>query len=56
MVHPKPANEERKALYAWMIGKPYDYAALPVEVKALQEFRRDLSKPVPQQRCRNGHG
>ncbi|OIS90556.1 TROVE domain-containing protein [Brucella cytisi] len=47
MVHPKPANEERKAFYAWMIGKPYDYAALPVEVKALEEFRRDLTKPVP---------
>lgn len=47
MVHPKPANEERKALYAWMISKPYDYAALPEEVKALEAFRRDLSKPMP---------
>lgn len=47
MVHPKPAKDERKAFYAWIVGKPYDYAALPVEVKALEEFRRDLSKPVP---------
>ncbi|GGA94986.1 ribonucleoprotein [Brucella endophytica] len=47
MVHPKPSGEERKALYAWMIGKPHDYAALPEEVKALEAFRRDLSQPVP---------
>lgn len=47
MVHPKPATEERKALYAWAIGKPYDYAALPDLVKALEAFRRDQTVPVP---------
>ncbi len=47
MVHPKPASEERKAFYAWLVGKPYDYAALPDEVKALEAFRRDLSQPTP---------
>lgn len=47
MVHPKPASEDRKALYAWAIGKPHDYAALPDLVKALEAFRRDQTLPVP---------
>ncbi|WP_439622466.1 RNA-binding protein [Shinella sp.] len=47
MVHPKPASEERKALYAWAIGKRHDYAALPDLVKALEAFRRDQTMPVP---------
>ena len=47
MVHPKPATEERKAFYAWAIGKPYDYAALPQLVKELVAFRRDQSQPLP---------
>lgn len=47
MVHPKPASEERKALYAWAIGKPHDYAALPDLVKALEAFRRDQTGAVP---------
>ncbi len=47
MVHPKPASEERKALYAWAIGKPHDYAALPDLVRALEAFRRDQTMPVP---------
>ena len=29
MVHPKPADASRAALYAYLIGKPYDVAALP---------------------------
>ncbi|MCV3766177.1 vWA domain-containing protein [Rhizobium sp. TRM95796] len=47
MVHPKPASEERRALYAWAIGKPHDHAALPDLVKALEAFRRDQTNPVP---------
>lgn len=47
MVHPKPASEERKALYAWAIGKPHDYTALPELIKALEAFRRDQTGPVP---------
>lgn len=47
MVHPKPASEERKALYAWAIGKPHDYAALPDLVKALEAFRRDQTGAAP---------
>lgn len=47
MVHPKPASEERKALYAWAVGKPHDHAALPELVRALEAFRRDQTNPVP---------
>jgi len=41
MVHPKPANAERKALYAWIIGRPYDEAQLPAVVRAYEAFKRD---------------
>lgn len=47
MVHPKPASAERRALYAWLIGKPYDVAALPEAVRALEAFKRDATAPVP---------
>lgn len=47
MVHPKPASAERRALYAWAIGKPYDVAALPEAVRAFETFKRDPSAPVP---------
>ncbi|MFM8333566.1 MAG: hypothetical protein ACKN9T_17960, partial [Candidatus Methylumidiphilus sp.] len=29
MVHPKPAEPWREAFFAWLIGKPYEAAALP---------------------------
>ncbi|MBX5249871.1 TROVE domain-containing protein [Rhizobium sp. NLR4b] len=47
MVHPKPRDAERQALYAWAVGKPYDVAALPAEVKAFEAFKRDSSLPLP---------
>lgn len=47
MVHPKPASAERRALYAWLIGKPYDVAALPEAVRAFEAFKRDCGNPVP---------
>ncbi len=47
MVHPKPASAERRALYAWLIGKPYDVAALPEAVRAFEAFKRDPTAPVP---------
>lgn len=48
MVHPKPRDETRAALYAWAIGKPYDVAALPQEVTAFEAFKRDPSLPLPE--------
>jgi len=47
MVHPKPRDATRRALYAWAIGKPYDIDALPAEVVAFEAFKRDRSLPVP---------
>jgi 60 kDa SS-A/Ro ribonucleoprotein len=41
MVHPKPANAEREALYAWLIRKPHDIAALPRIVREFEAFKRD---------------
>ncbi|MBK0010992.1 VWA domain-containing protein [Stenotrophomonas sp. S41] len=41
MVHPKPASAERKALYAWIVGRPYDEAQLPALVQAYEAFKRD---------------
>ncbi|MEQ1671596.1 MAG: RNA-binding protein, partial [Hyphomicrobium sp.] len=47
MVHPKPASAERRALYGYLIGKPYDVALVPEAVRALQAFKRDCTNPVP---------
>jgi len=47
MVHPKPASAERKALYAYLIGKPYDVAMIPAAVQAFEAFKRDARAPVP---------
>lgn len=46
MVHPKPANEKREALFAWMIGKPCDVRLLPEQVQAYLAFREG-AKGVP---------
>jgi 60 kDa SS-A/Ro ribonucleoprotein len=47
MVHPKPKDASRAALYAWLIGKPYDVAALPKIVRDFEQFKRDPKAPVP---------
>ncbi|HYD12353.1 MAG TPA: VWA domain-containing protein [Allosphingosinicella sp.] len=51
MVHPKPAGEGRRAFYAWLIGKPYDVAALPAEIAAFEAWKRNprgmALPPVP---------
>lgn len=39
MVHPKPADEERKNFYAWLIGREYDFAKLPEIVKQFEYFK-----------------
>ncbi len=47
MVHPKPADESRKAFYAWLIGRPYDVAALPAEIAAFEAWKRAPDGPLP---------
>lgn len=48
MVHPKPADEGRRAFYGWLIGKPYDVAALPAEIAAFEAWKRDPALPLPE--------
>lgn len=47
MVHPAPASAERRAFYGWLIGKPYDVGALPVEIAAFEAWKREPSGELP---------
>ena len=47
MVHPKPADAARRAFYGWLIGKPYDVAALPAEIAAFEVWKQDCSRDLP---------
>ena len=47
MVHPRPADGARSAFYGWLIGRPYDVSALPGEVAAFENWKRDRSGPLP---------
>lgn len=48
MIHPRPADAERKAFYGWLIGRPYDVAALPAEIAAFEAWKQDQALPLPQ--------
>ena len=39
MVHPRPANAHREALYGWLIGRPHDADALPPLVRQFEAFK-----------------
>lgn len=47
MVHPKPADATRRAFYGWLIGRPYDLAALPAEIAAFEAWKQDRTLPLP---------
>lgn len=47
MVHPKPANAERDAMYAYLIGRDYRDAQLPALVKQYEAFKRGEHKEIP---------
>jgi 60 kDa SS-A/Ro ribonucleoprotein len=47
MVHPSPADAERRAFYGWLVGKSYDVAALPAEVAAFEGWKADPALPLP---------
>ncbi len=47
MVHPKPADAARRAFYGWLIGKPYDVAALPAEIVAFEAWKRAPEGELP---------
>lgn len=48
MVHPKPAEPWRAAWFAWLIGKPFDAAALPPATLAFERFKRALREGTPE--------
>jgi 60 kDa SS-A/Ro ribonucleoprotein len=48
MVHPKPIDATREALYAWIIGRPFDENVLPPKVSAYEAFKRDPRGALPQ--------
>ncbi len=43
MVHPKPTEAWRAAWFAWLIGRPYDDAALPPLTLSFERFKRALA-------------
>ena len=48
MVHPKPTDAWRAAWFAWLIGKPFDEAALPPKTLVFERFKaavRDGDEP-----------
>ncbi len=42
MVHPRPATESRRALYAYIIGRPYEAEHLPAIVAEYEAFKAGL--------------
>jgi len=47
MVHPRPADATREAFYAWLVGKPYDTAALPETLRAYEAWKLSREGEVP---------
>lgn len=47
MVHPKPVEPWREAFFAWLIGKPYEEAALPPITRAFEAWKRDPTGEPP---------
>jgi 60 kDa SS-A/Ro ribonucleoprotein len=47
MVHPKPTTPSRSALYAWLLGRPHDAAALPEAVRAFEAWKADPTRDLP---------
>ena len=44
MVHPKAPEAWRAAWFGWLIGRPFDEAALPPLTRAFEQFKRALSQ------------
>lgn len=47
MVHPKPSSKSRNALYAYLLGKEYNYRELPLLVRQYEDFKAGTRKTVP---------
>lgn len=50
MVHPRPSTASRQALFAYLVGRQYDFEALPEIVRAYEKFKPNTNPgkvPVP---------
>jgi 60 kDa SS-A/Ro ribonucleoprotein len=47
LVHPKPSNKSRSALYGYLLNKKYDKRKLCSLVKKFEDFKKDLTGPIP---------
>jgi 60 kDa SS-A/Ro ribonucleoprotein len=47
MVHPKPGTPSREALYAWILGRDVDEAALPEIVRQFEAFKAERGPVIP---------
>ena len=47
MVHPKPREAWRAAWFAWLIGKPYEYSALPPLTRAFEDYKSGCRGELP---------
>lgn len=48
MVHPRPADAGREALYGWLLGRPHNADALPSVVREFEAFKSGDSKVAPE--------
>lgn len=47
MVHPKPADAGRDAMFRYLIGKDFDLKKLPQSVQNFEAFKKGLTQEVP---------
>jgi 60 kDa SS-A/Ro ribonucleoprotein len=47
MVHPRPNDANREALYAWMLGRECNKDVLPAVIRAYEAYKSDTTRPVP---------
>jgi 60 kDa SS-A/Ro ribonucleoprotein len=47
MIHPHPESAEKKALYAYFIGRDYNFDELPPKVKEYETFKRSVMGLAP---------
>ena len=47
LAHPRPTTASRRALYGWLLGRPFDLDAIPDVVRRYEAFRADPSGEPP---------
>ena len=47
MVHPKPKDENREALFGYLIGRDYDFEVLPEIIREFETYKTGKNKKTP---------